>query len=96
MHSFPDSDYKKILANTIATMVKGRSRILIVDQVLANVSSEGSTYGQFLDIQMVIVSGMERKESHWHALLYDVGLRIVKIWPEHKYDRVIEAVPVDW
>lgn len=77
-------------------MVKGRSRILIIDQVLDNVSGRGSSYGQFLDLQMMLLGGMERKETQWHVLLHDVGLRIVKIWPEKRYHRVIEVVPVDW
>ena len=96
MHDWPDSVCKKILANTIPKVVKGRPRILIVDQVLPNISGEGPAYGAFFDIGMAFIDGAQRKESQWRALLHDAGLRIVKIWPEVKYDRVIEAVPGDW
>lgn len=96
MHDWPDSDCKKILANTIPAMIKGRSRILIVDAVLANMSCEASAYGTFLDIGMVFLNGMERKETQWRALLREAGLRIVQIWPSAKFDSVIEAVPLEW
>lgn len=82
MHDWPDSDCKKILANTIPALINGRSRILIIDQVLPNLSGEVAAYKAFLDIKMMFLNAGQRKETQWRTMLREAGLRIVKIWPE--------------
>ena len=74
MHDRPDSVCKKIIANMIPKMVKDRSRILLVDQVLPDIRDQGPAYSPFLDIGMAIIDGAQREESHWRALLHDAGL----------------------
>lgn len=73
-------------------MRKGYSRILINDWVLAD--SGSPLFPATMDINMMaLLSGMERAEKHWHALLGSVGLRIDKIWGRgSESESLIEAV----
>lgn len=64
------------------------SSLLIDDWVLPNVGAPLA--GASEDILMFInLSGMERSESQWKALLHSLGLEIKKIW---RTDGISEAV----
>lgn len=55
------------------------SRLLINEFVLPN--TETSQLQASLDIMMMaLVSGLERTEMQWRALLESIGLEVVKIW----------------
>lgn len=55
------------------------SRLLINEFVLPNTGA--SQLQSSLDIMMMsLVSGLERTEMQWRALLESIGLEVVKIW----------------
>jgi hypothetical protein len=55
------------------------SRLLINEFVLPNTGADQLQAS--LDIMMMtLVSGMERAEMQWRALLESIGLEVVKIW----------------
>jgi hypothetical protein len=58
-------------------MKKGYSRILIMDAVLPDKGA--GAFECLLDINMMPLSGIERTERHWRALLGKVGLKVVKV-----------------
>lgn len=94
LHDWPDHACRTILKNTMAGMTKGKSKILLVENILAPV--QASAYASLFDIQMMKFGGMGRKESQWRELAESVGLRLVKAWPAVKNDRIMELVPVEW
>jgi len=54
------------------------SRILIWEYVLPDTGA--AAVPALLDIQMMMIGGMERTKKQWAALLWSVGLEIVKVW----------------
>lgn len=68
--------------------MSSESSLLIDDWVLPDVRAPlpGASEDIFM---MMLLSGMERSESQWSALLESVGLEIKKIW---RTDGVSEAV----
>ena len=70
------------------------SRLVIADIVVPDVNAP-LLYG-CLDLQMMVVGGMERSEGQWRELLRTAGLQIVGIRPstrdENETASVIEAV----
>jgi len=61
-------------------MDPARSRILISDWVLPDAGV--SSFEALLDINMMMIGGMERSRVQWASLLGGVGLEIVKVWGE--------------
>ena len=90
LHDWPDRICRKILLNTIPALVKGKSKILIVEIILPPMSPP--IFGALMDIQMMNYGGGGRKERQWRAIFESVGLEIVKIWPTAKSDSVMELV----
>jgi hypothetical protein len=78
------------LLNTIPALVKGKSKILIVETILPPMNPP--IFGALMDIQMMNYGGGGRKERQWRAIFESVGLEIVKIWPTAKSDSVMELV----
>jgi hypothetical protein len=67
------------------------SRLLINEFVLPNTGT-GQLQASLDIMMMTLVSGLERTEMQWRALLESIGLEVVKIWsimPE--VEAVIEA-----
>ncbi len=94
LHDWPDHACRTILQNTLPGLVKGRSKILLVEVVLKNMGT--SAWGALMDINMMKYGGMGRKERQWRALIESAGFRVIKIWPAVKEDRIMEIVPADW
>ena len=76
-HDWPDAECRKILLNTIPSLVPNKSRIIIVDSVMSRERQSQYSYCAFLDIQMLALGGMERTEKQWRQLIESVGLSIV-------------------
>ena len=89
-----DADCRKILLNAIPALKEGHSRILLSEAMLP--PTNAPAFGAMMDIRMMQYKGMGRKERQWRELLGSVGLEIVKIWPGHKWNCVMEAVPRSW
>ena len=72
-------------------MVKGYSRILIDDYVLANTGA--SFRASSMDILMMMYNtGMERTMRQWENLLEACGLEIIKVWGMHSgFEQLIEC-----
>lgn len=90
LHDFDDAESRRLLRHTVDAMGPDSS-LLIDDWVLPDVNAPvaGGTY----DIMMLmLLSGMERSESQWRALLESLGLKVKKIWrKEGVGEGVIEA-----
>ena len=73
-------------------MTKGYSKLVLGEYCLPNMGAPLFAAG--LDLSMMILhSGMERSEKQWRALLEEVGLEIIGIWPPPgNGDAIIEAV----
>ena len=89
-HDFDAADCQRLLGNTVKAM-SPESSLLIDDWVLPDVGAPlaGASEDMFM---MLLLSGMERSESQWRALLESVGLEIKKIWRTNGVsEAVIEA-----
>ncbi len=93
MHDYPDDKCIQILQQTMVAMEKD-SVILIDEMVIPN---QGANWlAASLDLTMMSsLSGMERSEKQWYALLYQAGLKIKDIltYTDELRDSVIVAVP---
>ncbi|KAL4887226.1 S-adenosyl-L-methionine-dependent methyltransferase [Aspergillus karnatakaensis] len=78
LHDWPDNIASKILANLVAAMKPGNSKILINENVIPDTGAYWETTS--LDLIMMQIGSGERTERQWHALLESAGLRIAKIW----------------
>ncbi|KAJ2990637.1 hypothetical protein NUW58_g2845 [Xylaria curta] len=81
LHDWPDEVAVKILRNIGEVMVKGYSRILIVEMVLPPIGV--SAIQSVMDVEMMAnVSAYERTEAMWGKLISDAGLKLIKFWPD--------------
>lgn len=78
LHDWPDEICRKILANIVAAMRPGYSKVLVNENVIPDTGAYWETTSLGL-IMMEFGSG-ERTERHWRALLASAGLKIVNIW----------------
>ncbi|KAJ5499348.1 Winged helix-turn-helix transcription repressor DNA-binding [Penicillium expansum] len=78
LHDWPDELCRKILANTVAAMRPGYSKVLVNENVIPDTEAYWETTS--LDLIMMEIGSGERTERQWHALLESAGLKIVKIW----------------
>lgn len=87
-HDWPDAECARILANARAAMRRGYSRLLIYEIVIpARGASDAMTT---LDLLLMSwLSGLERTEAQWRALLGGLGFRIVSI---SRHPRAVESV----
>ncbi|KAK7454351.1 hypothetical protein CaCOL14_005526 [Colletotrichum acutatum] len=91
IHDWPDHSALKILEMQKGAMKPGYSRLLIHDQVLDDGKSQLNTTA-FDIAMMVYLSGKERTEKQWLALLDSAGLRVIKFWRKPPdYFSVIEV-----
>ncbi|CAG7953768.1 unnamed protein product [Penicillium nalgiovense] len=78
LHDWPDELCRKILANTVAAMRPGYSKVLVNENVIPDTEAYWETTS--LDLIMMEIGSGERTERQWHALLESAGLKIVDIW----------------
>ncbi|KAJ5513696.1 Winged helix-turn-helix transcription repressor DNA-binding [Penicillium fimorum] len=78
LHDWPDELCRKILANTMAAMRPGYSKLLVNENVIPDTGAYWETTS--LDLIMMEIGSGERTERQWHTLLKSVGLKIIKIW----------------
>ncbi|KAJ5960860.1 Winged helix-turn-helix transcription repressor DNA-binding [Penicillium vulpinum] len=78
LHDWPDELCRKILANIVAAMKPGYSKVLVNENVIPDTGAYWETTS--LDLIMMEIGSGERTERQWHALLECAGLKIVKIW----------------
>ncbi|CAI7655469.1 unnamed protein product [Penicillium glandicola] len=78
LHDWPDELCRKILANTVAAMQPGYSKLLVNENLVLDTGAcwENTT----TDMVMMEIGSSERTERQWHALMESAGLKIVKIW----------------
>jgi hypothetical protein len=82
MHNYQDGVCISILKN-IASAMSSKSRLLIAEIVVparTDVGEDMVTY--WMDMVMLAIGGKERSEKEFAALLEEVGLELVKVWPE--------------
>jgi demethylsterigmatocystin 6-O-methyltransferase len=79
LHDWPDSKCLLILQN-IATAMSRNSRLLIMEYVVPETGFHWLTAS--LDLCMcMFFSGIERTLVQWETFFDEVGLEIVKVWP---------------
>ncbi|KAL4795782.1 S-adenosyl-L-methionine-dependent methyltransferase [Aspergillus venezuelensis] len=78
LHDWPNNHCEKILANIVAAMKPGYSKLLVNENVIPDTGAYWETTS--LDLIMMQIGSGERTERQWHALLEGAGLKIVKIW----------------
>lgn len=77
LHDWSDKECLSILKNTRPAIVEGKSTILINDIVTPE---EGCPEREaLLDLNMMVVTGMERTKTQWEALLNEAGFTILSI-----------------
>lgn len=81
LHDWPNDLCSKILANLVAAMKPGYSKLLVNENVIPNTAAYWETTS--LDLIMMQLGSGERTERHWGSLLESAGLRIVRIWTAH-------------
>ncbi|MEJ3745999.1 methyltransferase [Actinomycetes bacterium KLBMP 9797] len=91
LHDWSDDECVRILTNCRRAMAPG-GRVLIVESVLAP-GNEPDT-GKLLDLMMMTnLTGRERTEAEFAAVLGEAGLRIARVVPTQAPVSVVEAVP---
>lgn len=87
-HDWPDADCVRIFEQIKSAMKTGYSKLIIYEVVLP---AQGATsLMTTLDLELMnCVSGLERTEEKWRALLAHVGFRVVNI---SGHPRAVESV----
>ena len=78
LHDWSDDKCEVILRNIREAMRPGFSKVLIHEFVLPVMNAEPREV--LFDMLMMCLTGLERDEKQWEALLGRSGLRIVKVW----------------
>ena len=87
-HNWPDAACVKIMRQTAAAMKRGYSKMLIFEWVLP--AQDVPLFPALMDVAMMaLLSGMERTEAQWTALLELAGLKVVKF---HKTGADVEGL----
>ncbi|KAL4761111.1 S-adenosyl-L-methionine-dependent methyltransferase [Aspergillus foveolatus] len=82
LQDWPDDLCSTILANLVAAMKPGYSKLLVNENVIPDTGAYWETTS--LDLIMMQLGSGERTERHWRSLLESAGLRIVGIWAAHR------------
>jgi O-methyltransferase domain len=88
LHDWSDYDCRRILEQTASAMRPGHSRVLISDIVVPE--KEIPPLAALIDINMLLIGGMERNRKQWSVLLEGAGLRLEKVWTAGP-ESIIEA-----
>ncbi|KAI8950393.1 putative O-methyltransferase [Xylaria longipes] len=91
LHDWPEDTATQALKNVAEAMIKGYSRLLIVDMVLPPTGV--SSIQAVMDVGMMAnVGAYERTEAMWTKLVNDAGLKIIKIWQDGRRNEcLVEA-----
>ena len=92
LHDWSDADCLRILKNTAVAMEPGYSKLLINENVVADIHANWQITS--LDWEMMaLAASAERTETEWRRLLESVGLKLVKVWTvDSAAESLIEAV----
>ncbi|KAL3462053.1 S-adenosyl-L-methionine-dependent methyltransferase [Aspergillus heterothallicus] len=78
LHDWPDELCAKILANLVAAMKPGYSKILVNENVIPDTGAYWEATS--LDLIMMQLGSAERTERQWRSLLEAAGLKVINIW----------------
>lgn len=93
IHDWDDERAKTILANC-RHAIRDDGRLLLVEAVLPPGGASGPSFATALDLVMLVaVSGRERTELEYAALLADAGFTLTQVVSTASPMSVIEAVP---
>jgi hypothetical protein len=93
LHDWADAECRTILRNLAPAMRGHKSKLLICDIVLSD--SRPDPQKVLYDINMIFMSGKERSEKHWHALLEGTEFRIGRIFGMDSPVRSVIEVVLD-
>jgi hypothetical protein len=91
-HNWADKDSQRILANVVAAMKPGYSKLLISDHILPEQNCPLHSFGRDIGM-MSLHGGVERSEKQWKALLEPTGLEVIKFYDiGAKGEGLVEAI----
>jgi hypothetical protein len=92
LHDWDDAQCSPILRNC-RQAIPAEGRLLVVEYVLG--SSEGASFGEWLDIHMLVCAGgRERTRAEYAALLGEAGFKLERVVPTAAGPSIIEAIPI--
>ena len=89
IHDWDDEDAVRILANFRAAM-NGTSKVLVIDNVIQ--PGNEPAWGKLLDIEMLVIGGLERTEQEFASLFARAGLKLSRVVPTACPLSIVEGV----
>ncbi|HKQ79899.1 MAG TPA: methyltransferase [Blastocatellia bacterium] len=89
IHDFGDEDALAILRNCRKAM-SGKARLLIIEMVIP--PGNEPSFGKLVDLEMMLIGGVERTEAEYQTLLVEAGFKPVKLIPTNSPVSIIECV----
>ena len=89
IHDWDDEDAVRILANFRAAM-NGTSKVLVIDNVIQ--PGNEPAWGKLLDIEMLVIGGLERTEQEFASLFARAGLKLSRVVPTACPMSIVEGV----
>lgn len=88
LHDFPDDKAVEILKNIASAMKRGHSKVFIHENIINATKPHPQTTASDLTMMMAL-SGGERTQATWNAIVADAGLTTVQVW---RHPGAIESV----
>ncbi len=90
LHDFDDREARAILRNCRGAM-SGGTRLLIIGMVIP--PGNEPDFGKLVDLEMMLIGGIERTEAEHRALLNEAGFEMTRILPTASPIAIVESVP---
>lgn len=91
IHDFDDRESLAILRNCRRAMSKD-ARLLIIGMVVP--TGNEPSFGKLVDLEMMLIGGVERTEAEHRVLLTEAGFELTRIVPTASPVSIVESVPV--
>jgi hypothetical protein len=89
IHDFGDAEALDILRNCRNAMTGG-ARLLIIEMVIP--PGNDPSFGKLIDLEMMLIGGIERTEAEYQTLLAEAGFKLTNIIPTNSPVGIIESV----
>jgi O-methyltransferase domain/Dimerisation domain len=89
IHDFGDAEALDILRNCRNAMTGG-ARLLIIEMVIP--PGNDPSFGKLVDLEMMLIGGIERTEAEYQTLLAEAGFKLTNIIPTNSPVGIIESV----
>src|SRR5262249_14829867 len=89
IHDFGDEEALAIFRNCRRAMSDG-ARLLTIEMIIP--SGNEPSFAKLVDLEMMLIGGVERTESEYRRLLAEAGLKTTTILPTASPVSIIESV----